>query len=104
MRFRRRGSDAAHRQLADAERVSGQTPALAPYPGSLAKDGQGRPPGLSARALADAAGNAREASNGATTLKGVVASLHYAKNGEPNGDILETGEFVHLRPHHMQAA
>ncbi len=55
-------------------------------------------------ALADAAGNAREASNGATTLKGVVACLHYAKHGEPNGVILETGEFVHLRPHGIQAA
>jgi len=54
-------------------------------------------------ALADAAGNARETADGMSTLKGVVASIHYAKHGEPNGVILETGEFVHLRPHGMRA-
>ncbi len=54
-------------------------------------------------ALADADGNALETTDGTTTLKGVVASIHYAKHGEPNGVILETGEFVHLRPHGMQA-
>lgn len=36
-----------------------------------------------------------------TTIKGVVASLHYARHGQPNGVILATGEFIHLRPHGM---
>ena len=34
-------------------------------------------------------------------LKGVVAALHFARHGEPNGVVLETGEFIHLRPHGM---
>jgi hypothetical protein len=35
-------------------------------------------------------------------VSGVVASIHYAKHGEPNGVILESGEFVHTRPHGMK--
>jgi hypothetical protein len=41
---------------------------------------------------------------GETTMKGVVQALHFARHGEPNGVILETGEFIHLRPHGMVAA
>jgi hypothetical protein len=33
-----------------------------------------------------------------TTIKGTVAAMHFAKHGQPNGVILETGEFIHLRP------
>jgi len=36
-----------------------------------------------------------------TTIKGIVAALHYARHGEPNGVILDGGEFVHLRPQGM---
>jgi hypothetical protein len=36
------------------------------------------------------------------TLKGVVGAWHYARHGEPNGVLLETGEFIHLRPHGVQ--
>jgi hypothetical protein len=39
---------------------------------------------------------------GDTELKGVVAALHYAKHGEPNGVILKSGAFIHLRPHGME--
>jgi hypothetical protein len=39
-----------------------------------------------------------------TTIKGLVGSWHFARHGEPNGVILETGEFIHLRPHGMAAA
>ena len=35
-------------------------------------------------------------------ISGVVASLHYAKHGEPNGVILESGEFIHTRPPGMK--
>jgi hypothetical protein len=35
-------------------------------------------------------------------LKGLVAALHYARHGEPNGVVLESGDFVHLRPHGME--
>jgi hypothetical protein len=54
--------------------------------------------------FADAAGQACEAPGTDPTKavrKGVVASLHFAKHGEPNGVVLETGEFIHLRPHGM---
>jgi hypothetical protein len=36
------------------------------------------------------------------TVKGIVASIHYARHGQPNGVVLESGEFVHLRPDGMQ--
>jgi hypothetical protein len=32
------------------------------------------------------------------SISGVVASIHYAKHGEANGVMLESGEFVHTRP------
>jgi hypothetical protein len=38
----------------------------------------------------------------ATAIRGVVAPIHYAKHGEPNGVILEDGEFVHTRPDGMR--
>ena len=34
-----------------------------------------------------------------TTVKGVVSRLNYAKHGEVNGAVLDTGTFVHLKPH-----
>ncbi len=39
---------------------------------------------------------------GPVVLKGVVAALHYARHGQPNGVVLESGEFIHLRPHGME--
>jgi hypothetical protein len=42
-------------------------------------------------------------SNGAAhPISGVVAAIHYAKHGEPNGVILESGEFIHTRPRGMK--
>ena len=37
------------------------------------------------------------------SMKGLVARIHYAKHGQPNGVVLESGEFIHLRPHGMAA-
>ena len=54
--------------------------------------------------FADAAGQAIEAPGAdpaKAVLKGVVAALHFARHGEPNGVVLESGEFIHLRPHGM---
>ena len=34
--------------------------------------------------------------------RGVVAAIHFAKHGEPNGVILESGEFIHTRPYGMK--
>ena len=33
------------------------------------------------------------------SLRGKVARINYAKHGEPNGAVLESGDFVHLKPH-----
>jgi len=55
-------------------------------------------------AFADAQGRAVDmaGSDPANTLiKGIVAELHYARHGQPNGVVLETGEFIHMRPHGM---
>jgi hypothetical protein len=38
----------------------------------------------------------------AHAISGVVASIHYAKHGEPNGVVLESGEFIHTRPPGMK--
>lgn len=57
-------------------------------------------------ALADAAGYALEwptDEDGQVSMKGKVARIHYARHGEPNGVVLESGEFIHLRPHGMSA-
>jgi hypothetical protein len=39
---------------------------------------------------------------GPVVLKGSVAALHYARHGEPNGVVLESGDFVHMRPRGME--
>ena len=55
-------------------------------------------------AFADASGHAvkiEEPKPEETTIKGVVAKLHYARHGEPNGVMLAGGEFIHLRPDGM---
>jgi hypothetical protein len=41
-------------------------------------------------------------SNGVRPIEGVVSHIHYAKHGEPNGVILESGEFIHTRPPGMK--
>ena len=68
------------------------------------KTADGAHPVYKFESLADAAGQAiewPEFDAADTTIKGVVAALHYARHGEPNGVVLETGEFIHLRPHGM---
>ena len=41
-------------------------------------------------------------SNVTQPISGIVAHIHYAKHGEPNGVILESGEFIHTRPPGMK--
>ena len=36
------------------------------------------------------------------TLKGTVVRLNYAKHGEPNGVVLDTGDFIHTKPDGLQ--
>ena len=38
----------------------------------------------------------------APAAAGVVVRLNYARHGEPNGVVLDTGDFVHLKPHGMR--
>ena len=51
--------------------------------------------------IAKIAGKAVKAGD-AHAVRGVVATLHYARHGEPNGVILESGEFIHTRPPGMK--
>jgi hypothetical protein len=65
------------------------------------KAAQGAHPVYKFESLADASGQALampEPGAGQTTIKGVVGAWHYTRHGEPNGVILDTGEFIHLRP------
>ncbi len=58
------------------------------------------------QALADGAGQPADwpdADAEGATLKGVVAALHYARHGQPNGVVLDSGQFIHVRPHGMAA-
>ena len=57
---------------------------------------------LASAALADAAPGHDDAVQASTT--GVVARLNYALHGEPNGVVLDNGDFVHLRPPGMHQA
>ncbi|MDY3555480.1 hypothetical protein R5W24_004623 [Gemmata sp. JC717] len=43
-----------------------------------------------------------DADAAAPVAEGVVARLNYARHGEPNGVVLDTGDFVHLKPHGMR--
>jgi len=68
------------------------------------KTKDGKHPVFEFESFADEAGQAippPEEDSGMTAIRGVVATLHYARHGQPNGVVLETGEFIHLRPHGM---
>ena len=70
------------------------------------KTAEGVHPVYQYEALADAAGEVIAwpvEGDGLTLMKGNVARIHYAKHGQPNGVVLESGEFIHLRPHGMAA-
>jgi len=38
------------------------------------------------------------------TIKGVADALHYSRHGQANGVLLDTGDFIHLRPSGMAQA
>jgi hypothetical protein len=48
------------------------------------------------------AGKAVRLNGDVNPVSGVVARIHYAKHGEPNGVVLESGEFIHTRPPAMK--
>lgn len=53
-------------------------------------------------AITKIAGKPFKAKRAPQQIRGVVAALHYAKHGEPNGVLLESGEFIHTRPDGMK--
>jgi hypothetical protein len=53
-------------------------------------------------AITRIAGKAVKFNGNAPSISGVVANIHFAKRGEPNGVILESGEFIHTRPSGMK--
>ena len=76
-------------------------------PDRSSKAANGTHPVYKFESFADAAGQAIKTPDGApvqTTINGIVEAWHFARHGEPNGVILETGEFIHLRPHGVVAA
>jgi hypothetical protein len=54
------------------------------------------------RAVSKIAGKAFTLVDEPERVQGVVSAIHFAKHGEPNGVMLESGEFVHTRPHGMK--
>jgi hypothetical protein len=90
---------------ADAEALSravGQTIEVKAAADHSPKTKDGAHPVYKLEAITKIAGKAFKASPNSDRIKGVVAAIHYAKHGEPNGVILESGEFIHTRPHGMK--
>jgi len=65
-----------------------------------AKDGMH--PVYQLKSIIKIGGKALKPNGAGHPISGVVASIHYAKHGEPNGVILESGEFIHTRPPGMK--
>jgi hypothetical protein len=40
--------------------------------------------------------------SGGAVVEGTVVRLNFARHGEPNGVVLDSGDFVHLKPHGMK--
>jgi len=41
---------------------------------------------------------------GIVNVEGTVSRFNYARHGEPNGVVLDSGDFLHLKPHGMKKA
>jgi hypothetical protein len=64
-------------------------------------------PVFQVEAMANAAGEAiklPELAPGHVLINGIVSAVHFARHGEPNGVILENGDFIHLGPPGMEKA
>jgi hypothetical protein len=66
------------------------------------KTREGTHPVYQLNAITRIAGKAFKSNGDPHPISGVVAAVHYAKHGEPNGVILESGEFIHTRPDGMK--
>jgi preprotein translocase subunit YajC len=66
------------------------------------KTKDGMHPVYKLNAITKIGGKALKPNGARHPVSGVVASVHYAKHGEPNGVILESGEFIHTRPLGME--
>lgn len=56
------------------------------------------------QALLAVDGRRPKATPGDAAFSGKVVRLNYAKHGEPNGVVLDSGDFIHLRPGGFRAA
>jgi hypothetical protein len=66
------------------------------------KTKEGEHPVYKLEVITKLAGKAAKLDGDVKPVSGVVARIHYAKHGEPNGVILESGEFIHTRPPAMK--
>jgi len=69
---------------------------------SSPKTKQGAHPVYQLEKITKLAGKSYQSAGDAKPVRGTVATIHYAKHGEPNGVILDSGEFIHTRPHGMK--
>ena len=66
------------------------------------KTKDGAHPVYKLNAITRIGGKPFKSNGGSDPISGVVAAVHYTKHGEPNGIILESGEFIHTRPDGMK--
>jgi hypothetical protein len=66
------------------------------------KTKQGAHPVYQLEKITKLAGKSYKPAGDVRPVRGTVATIHYAKHGEPNGVILDSGEFIHTRPHGMK--
>jgi hypothetical protein len=86
--------DAAFERL-----VIGQTLTLEATPSKPSPKGEAAHPVFQLKALTAVDGKKPAAGTPARKLfKGRVELLNYAKHGEPNGVVLDSGDFIHLHP------
>jgi len=90
---------------ADADALSkavGRHIEVTALPDHSPKTKEGVHPVFKLISITKVAGKIFKSNPGHERVKGIVASIHFAKHGEPNGVILESGEFIHTRPHGMK--
>jgi len=75
---------------------------LTASPDRSPKTKNGAHPVYKLKVITKLGGKAQKLNRDRRPTSGVVATIHYAKHGEPNGVILESGEFIHTRPPAMK--
>lgn len=87
--------------------VPGNRLRLLAAPDQSPKTQHSRHPVFNATSMANAVGEAitpSKVEHADVRIAGVVASVHFARHGQPNGVLLEGGDFIHLGPTGMEKA